>query len=320
MPSRRAKRGPAERGIAGTRSNGGYHPRMNASADRTQRFLLENLDIRGQVVRLGPVWRAILSRRDYPAPLVQLLGEFASIAVLIAAGLKHPGRAVLQVMGHGPVTMAVADCTEELALRAMVKPDPSSPLWGHTAAGERDIHDYFPVGRLVLTVENATTARHFQSIVTLEGDSLAECFERYFDRSEQVPTHLWVSATAEGVGALILQKLPKADERDPNGWARVQRQAALLAPRALGERPGEDSIADLLTTLFREDDVRLFKPHGVRDGCARSEEKVVAMLRGLGRAEVEATLAEHGVVTVHDEICNQEYRFTAPEVARIFSG
>ena len=287
---------------------------MNAPADRTQRFLLENLDIRGQVVRLGPVWRAILSRRGYPVPLVQLLGEFASIAVLIADGLKHSGRTVLQVMGQGPVTMAVADCTHELALRAMLKPGEGA------GRAQMTLHDWFPSGRLVLTVENAATARHFQSIVTLEGASLAECFERYFDRSEQVPTHLWVNATAEGVGALILQKLPKADERDPNGWARVQRQAALLAPASLGRGPGEDSIADLLTSLFPEDDVRLFKPHPVKDGCGRSEEKVVAMLRGLGRAEVEATLAEHGVVTVHDEICNQEYRFTAPEVARIFSG
>ncbi len=291
---------------------------MNAPADRTQRFLLENLDIRGQVVRLGPVWRAILARRDYPAPLVQLLGEFASIAVLIAAGLKHPGRNVLQVMGHGPVTMAVADCTHELALRAMLKPDPASALWTGAEGEAHTIHDYFPVGRLVLTVENASTARHFQSIVTLEGASLAECFERYFDRSEQVPTHLWVKATAEGVGALILQKLPKADERDPNGWARVQRQAALLAPDYLGRETSEESVADLLTAFFPGDDLRLFKPHAVKDGCTRSEEKVVAMLRGLGRAEVEATLAEHGVVTVHDEICNQEYRFAAPDVARIF--
>ena len=65
--------------------------------------------------------------------------------------------------------------------------------------------------------------------------------------------------------------------------------------------------------------MRLFRPQPVKDGCTRSEEKVIAMLKGLGRAEVEATLAEHdGVVTVHDEICNQEYRFTAPDVARIF--
>ena len=297
---------------------GRYHFTMTAPADRTQRFLLENLDIRGQILRLGAVWRAIHGRREYPGPLLQLLGEFASIAVLIADGLKHPGRNVLQVMGHGPVTMAVADCTHELALRAMLKPDPGSALWSRTEGQTHTIHDYFPEGRLVLTVENASTARHFQSIVTLEGASLAECFERYFDHSEQVPTHLWVNATADGVGALILQKLPKADERDPNGWARVQRQAALLAPESLGKGPEGDSIADFLTALFPGDDLRLFKPHAVKDGCTRSEDKVVAMLRGLGRAEVEATLAEHGVVTVHDEICNQEYRFTGPDVARIF--
>ncbi len=71
--------------------------------------------------------------------------------------------------------------------------------------------------------------------------------------------------------------------------------------------------------LFPEDDVRLFKAQPVRDGCTRSEEKVITMLRGLGRAEVEATLAEHGVVKVHDEICNQEYTFTAADLARIFA-
>jgi molecular chaperone Hsp33 len=56
----------------------------------------------------------------------------------------------------------------------------------------------------------------------------------------------------------------------------------------------------------------------VKDGCGRSEEKVVAMLKGLGRTEVEAALAEQGVMKVHDEICNQEYRFTPADVARIF--
>ena len=298
---------------------------MTAPADLTDRFLLENLDIRGQVVRLGPLWRTLLARREYPEQFRQLLGEFAAIAVLIGSGLKHPGRAVLQVMGHGPVSLAVADCTHDLALRAMVKVDrakahtltPSPSLKGE---GSPTIHDFFPTGRLVLTLENAQTARHFQSIVPLEGATLAECFERYFDRSEQVPTHLWVHASADNVGALILQKLPKADERDPNGWARVQQQAAQAAPLSLGRGVGGEGqdISSLLTAIFPDDDIRLFKPHAVKDGCSRSEEKVVSMLRGLGRKEVEATLAEHGVVKVHDELCNQEYTFAAVDVARIF--
>ena len=286
---------------------------MSAPSDLTQSFLFEDLDIRGQVVRLGPLWQSILSRHDYPEPMRQLLGEFAALGVLIATGLKHPGRAVLQVMSRGPVKMAVADCTDELALRAMLQAGESP------AGAAMNIHDCFPTGRIVLTIENTQTARHFQSVVPLEGATLAECFERYFDRSEQVPTHLWIQATAQTIGALILQKLPRADERDPDGWARVQQQAAQMAPLSLGRGVSGEGIPEFLTSLFPEDDIRLFKPHPVKDGCARSEEKVISMLRGLGRAEVEATLAEHGVVTVHDEICNQEYRFAAPDIARIFS-
>ena len=296
---------------------------MTHPSDLTDRFLLENLDIRGQVVRLGPLWRVILSRREYPEAFRQLLGEFAAIAVLIGSGLKHPGRAVLQVMGQGPVSLAVADCTHDLALRAMLKVDQKSPSPLGEGRGEGPtIHDYFPTGRLVLTIENTQTGRHFQSIVPLEGATLAECFERYFDRSEQVPTHLWVHVTGESVGALILQKLPKADERDPNGWARVQQQAAQGARLALGSGAGVEGfdVAALLTSLFPHDDVRLFKPHPAKDGCGRSEEKVVAMLKGLGRTEVEAALAEQGVMKVHDEICNQEYRFTPADVQRIFEG
>ncbi len=288
---------------------------MPSPSDLTDRFLLENLDIRGQVVRLGPLWRTILARRDYPDSYRQLLGEFAAIAVLIGSGLKHPGRAVLQVMGQGPVSLAVADCTHDLALRAMLKRDDEKRL-----PDDPNIHDFFPTGRLVLTLENTQTARHFQSIVPLEGATLAECFERYFDRSEQVPTHLWVHTTPESVGALILQKLPKADEKDPNGWARVQQQAAQGAPLALGRGGEGGDVTSLLTSLFPHDDIRLFKAHPVKDGCSRSEEKVVAMLKGLGRTEVEAALAEQGVMKVHDEICNQEYRFTPADVARIFEG
>ena len=129
-----------------------------------------------------------------------------------------------------------------------------------------------------------------------------------------MPTHLWVHATDHDVGALILQKLPKADERDPHGWARIQHLAATADPGLLGAM----QTGPLLAHLFPEDDIRLYEPQAVTDGCGRSEEKVVGMLRGLGRTEVEATLAEHGVVAVRDEICNQDYRFTAADLPRIF--
>ena len=288
---------------------------MNAeSPGLHQRFLLEAADIRGEAVHLGALWRRIVSRRAYPKSLLGPLGEFASLAVIIAGGLKAPGRAVLQVMGQGPMGLAVADCTHDLHLRAMVK---------MKAEDERPasftIQDLLADGRLALTIENHATGRHFQSIVPLEGATLAECFERYFDLSEQVPTHVWVQCSEKAVTALVLQKLPGADRKDPNAWARVQQAAALGATQALAATtPGEGGLASLVARLFPDDDIRLYPAREVADGCSRSEDKVIAMLRGLGRAEVDATLDAEGVIAVHDELCNQEYQFTREDVARIF--
>jgi len=81
-------------------------------------------------------------------------------------------------------------------------------------------------GRVALTVAHAETGQMYQSIVPVSGLTVAECFEHYFDQSEQLPTHLWLAANEQGAGALLLQKLPKADAKDSDGWARVEQLAA----------------------------------------------------------------------------------------------
>jgi molecular chaperone Hsp33 len=287
-------------------------------ADSTRRFLFEELDIRGQLVCLTRVWQAVADRRAYTEAERHLLGEFAAVAVLVGFGLKHRGRAVLQVTGGKAIKMLVVDCTDDLKVRAYLK---SREPDDHPRTGADPVALYAPLARilsdtrLALTIENRATGQMYQSIVPVEGVTVAEVFEQYFDKSEQVPTHLWIASSGEGAGALILQKMPKADERDPKGWARVQRLAAAIRPSDLWSLDAES----LLTSAFPGETVRLFRKHEVKDGCARDEEKVVAMLRSLGRAEVEATLKEQGEVVVHDEICGHEYRFDAQALERVFA-
>ena len=66
---------------------------MNNITDFSRRFTLENLEIRGQVVRLSDVWRGLIAGRNYPSHVVSYLGEMACVSVLVGAGLKHQGRA-----------------------------------------------------------------------------------------------------------------------------------------------------------------------------------------------------------------------------------
>lgn len=292
--------------------------------DRTRnysrRFTLDNLDIRGQVVRLTDVWRDMHDQRHYAANIRQFLGELACVSVLIGAGLKRPGRAALQIQRKheapggkeiftGP--LAVLDCTEALALRGMAATNSATTALDKRAS---TFSEWVDECTLAMTLTYAGTTQIYQSIVPVSGLSVAECFEHYFDLSEQLPTHLWLSASETGAGALLLQKLPNADQKDADGWARVEQLAASVSELELTTLPAEK----LLARLFSQEDVRLYEPKPVTYACKRDVQKVEAMLRSLGREEVEATLAELGIVEVKDDICNQVYRFDAEAVKRLF--
>ncbi len=279
---------------------------MNNITDFSCRFTLENLEIRGQVVRLSDAWRGLIAGRNYPSHVVSYLGEMACVSVLVGAGLKHQGRATLQIQGGAIAKLAVVDCTDALGIRGMASFE--------TTACSATFAEWVSGGRVALTVAHAETGQMYQSIVPVSGLTVAECFEHYFDQSEQLPTHLWLAANEQGAGALLLQKLPKADAKDPDGWARVEQLAASVRADELIMLDAEV----LLQRLFHEEDVRLYEPKLVFSDCRRDEEKVKNMLRSLGRHELDATLAELGEIIVKDDMCNEEYRFDHAAVAALF--
>ena len=291
----------------------------------SRRFTLENLDIRGQVVRLDDAWRGLMQGRDYPPDVTRYFGELATIAVLVGSGLKHPGRITLQIQSgtekNGDTTanllakraarLVVIDCSHTLGLRGM-----ASAATDEGRAQYGQFSDWVGEATLAMTVVNSDSTQMYQSLVPVSGFTVAECFEHYFDQSEQLPTHLWLAATPQGAGALMLQKLPGADTRDRDGWARVEMLASSVTDAELIAAP----VEVLLQRLFANEDVRLYAPNPVHSDCARDEEKVRAVLRGLGRAELETTLAEYGEVIVKDDMANQEYRFDAGAIAALFGG
>ncbi len=288
---------------------------MMNSQNYSRRFTFDKLDIRGQVVRLTDVWQAMHRGRQYSPSVRQFLGELACVAVLIGAGLKQPGRAAIQIQKkqlpetHAyPGPLAVLDCTESLGLRGMAATD---------SAHAQDISfaDWINGGTLAMTLTYSKSSQIYQSVVPLSGLSVAECFEHYFDQSEQLPTHLWLAAGEQACGALLLQKLPNADTRDADGWARVEHLAASVAANELTNLPAED----LLSRLFAEEEVRLYEAKPASYACRRDVGKVEAMLKSLGREELESTLAELGEIVVKDDICNQEYRFGPEDVQRLLA-
>jgi molecular chaperone Hsp33 len=275
--------------------------------DYVQRFLFEDLDIRGRLVCLTGAWQRMLDGRDYPEDIALLLGHTTALNVLLGANQKGSGRVTLQVQGSGPVKLLVSDCTSELRIRGMASFDP----FEGSAENERSL---LGDGRLSVTLEDLKSGRLYQSLVPLEGDNLEEIFVHYLAQSEQMPAFLRLFADSGALCGLLLEKLPRADSRDPDGWNRITHLASTLAL----DETRDAQPYDLLTRLFPEELMRVFRLYAVEYHCPYDEGKVKDMLRGLGRKEVEAILAEQGEVVIRNEMCNHEYRFDARAIAELF--
>jgi molecular chaperone Hsp33 len=282
------------------------------NTDYVQRFLFENLDIRGRLVCLTGAWRRMTDGRGYPAPVAELLGQSTALTALLGANRKvagrGSGRVTLQVQAPGPVKLLVADCAAAIQIRGMAQYAPELPP-------EHRISRLFGGGKLAVTLEDGASGQIYQSIVPLEGETLAAIFENYLAQSEQLTSFLRLHASADAVCGLLLEKLPGADARDADGWNRVTHLAATLA---LHETVNAQPY-DLLVRLFPEELLRVFRIDPVEYHCPFDVRNVERVLRGLGRDEVESILAEKGEVVIRNEMCNHEYRFDRDAVETLFA-
>ncbi|MEF8753703.1 MAG: Hsp33 family molecular chaperone HslO [Accumulibacter sp.] len=277
------------------------------TTDCLHRFLLDDLDIAGTLVRLGPVWQKLLEGRGYPLPVARLLGELSASTLLVGSSLKQPGRLTIQLRGNGPISLLVIDCNEQLQVRGMAK-------CAQTMV-EASLREMLGDGQMLLVLDMPTMREPYQSIVPIDGESIAGVFEHYLGQSVQQPARLFLAVSDEAAAGMLLQKLPTAAERDADGWVRAEALAATIGRSELLSLAAED----LLPRLFPEETIRLFAAQGVTLNCPEDWQKARALLRTLGASEVYATLHEHGEVLIRDEICNREYRFDARAIDELFA-
>ncbi len=289
--------------------------------DTLKRFLFERFPVRGHFVRLDASWRAMIEHHQYPEVIRQALGETAAAALLLAATVKVDGRLTLQLQGPGPMHLLVVQAHPGFSLRGVARWKGDLPASGATLrelAGE---------GQIVATFENDDRTSRYQGVVPVEADRLADSFEHYFERSEQLPTRLWLVATQTCAAGLLLQRLPtgasassEASEMEvaeaDEDWNRIQLLAGTLTADELATLPADE----LLRRLFHEEDVRVFDPAPVSFRCACSRERVDGILRSLGEAESRDVLDEQGVVEVKCEFCNRAWRYDAVDIGALFSG
>lgn len=280
---------------------------MNHTSDVLHRFILERAQLRGAIVRLSATWRQVRERADYPAAVAGLLANALTASALFTANIKFDGALSIQIKGAGALSLLFAECSSAGELRGIARWQPDLP------AGFRLTGAGAPL--LAITIENAATAQRYQGVVPCDDDDLAVLFERYFARSEQLPTRVLLANDAACCAGIMLQQLPETQATaDPDAWNRAGH---LLATLGSGELLAADAPT-LLRRLFHEEDVRLLGAQPLRFNCRCSRERVAAVLRTLGREEAFASVQADGRVEVTCEFCNTRYHFDAVDIEQIF--
>jgi len=259
-------------------------------------------------VQLDATWKAVQEKHDYPDPVLHLLGEVMTAAVLLSATLKHESRLTMQIQGNGQIPFLVVECTHDRNLRGMahymegIQPGTLPELLGD--------------GRLAITLEPAHSQERYQSIVELTGNTLADAIDDYLSRSEQLDTRIWLAVSEARTAGLLIQKLPASHTaEEQEGWNRIEQLSATITQKELLDLNAQQVIH----RLYHEEDVRVFESEPVCFRCSCNKARVANMLRQLGIDEIRAILEEEQSVEVTCEFCNQQYRFDAVDAEQLFA-
>lgn len=280
--------------------------------DITQRFLFENLDVRGEIVSLEHSYQEVLTRHQYPAPVAKLLGELLAASALLCGTLKFDGTLVLQARSEGPLPLLMVECNSQREIRGIARYE------AEQINDEMSLSELMPEGILTLTLD-PTEGKRYQGIVAFEGDSLASSLSNYFASSEQVPTYFWLCADGKQAKGLLLQALPAEKQHDDEERAATWQHLTVLANSLTAEEFLTVDNATILHRLYHEEDIRLFEEQPIRFQCSCSRERSANALRSLGEADAMALIDEQGgKITIDCQFCNKKYIFDIADVTQLF--
>lgn len=317
------------------------------------KFIFDGLPVRGAIVRLTDSWQEILQRRAgnkdtgaYPEAVSTLLGEMTAAGVLMQSNIKFNGALVFQVMGDGPVKLAVAEVQSDLSLRATATlvGEANLPLRGQLAPLAELVNAH-GAGRCAVTLDpkdRQPGQNPYQGVVPLNDgaggrfERLSDALQFYMMQSEQLDTVMVLAANDQIAAGLMLQRMPVKGEanlaaatesgeaeHDAQGQNEEYNRVATLASSLTQQELLTLDVETILRRLFWEEKLLRFAPQAdeqaPRFACTCSRDRVAAMLTSLGEEEVDSIVAERGKIEVGCDFCGQQYLFDAIDAARLFT-
>lgn len=241
------------------------------------------------------------------------LGRAMNGALLLAATLKDNERIALRLKGDGPIGEVVADA-EGTHVRGYVgDPDVFLPLKN----GKLDVGGAIGAGNIIVT-RYLQNAEPFTGYAELVDGEIASDLTNYLYTSEQTPSSvaLGVLVNKEGQviasGGYFIQAMPGCAEET---LAQLEENISLTPYVTqlleLGYTPEK-----MIETIARGLDVTIQESIELSYKCRCSREKILGALATLGQEDISA-MSQDEETEVHCQFCNETYKFSGEEIARL---
>ena len=241
------------------------------------------------------------------------LGRAMNGALLLAATMKDNERITLRLKGDGPIGEVVADA-EGTNVRGYVgDPDVFLPLKN----GKLDVGGALGAGNIIVT-RYLQNAEPFTGYAELVDGEIASDLTNYLYTSEQTPSSvaLGVLVNKEGQviasGGYFIQAMPGCAEET---LAKLEENISLTPYVTqlleLGYTPEK-----MIETIARGLEVTIQESVELSYKCRCSREKILGALATLGQEDLTA-MSEDEETEVHCQFCNETYKFSGEEIARL---
>ena len=241
------------------------------------------------------------------------LGRAMNGALLLAATMKDNERIALRLKGDGPIGEVVADA-EGTHVRGYVgDPDVFLPL----KTGKLDVGGAIGAGNIIVT-RYLQNAEPFTGYAELVDGEIASDLTNYLYTSEQTPSSvaLGVLVNKEGQviasGGYFIQAMPGCAEET---LAQLEENISLTPYVTqlleLGYTPEK-----MIETIARGLDVTIQESIELSYKCRCSREKILGALAALGQEDSSA-MSQDEETEVHCQFCNETYKFSGEEIARL---
>ena len=142
-----------------------------------QKFIFDELPIKGSLVVLDDCWQVIAAQRQYPEGLQQLLGELLAANVLLTNNLKLNGKVICQIQDNPAFKLVVSECSHDGLVRATAKFVAQSETLVEYA-------DYLKDGHLVVSIDSKADGQLYQSIIAFNGNNIGDILNNYMGSME----------------------------------------------------------------------------------------------------------------------------------------